>query len=46
MVDEDDLDLATSARVPEELLDFDVRVWDEGVVVYLGTANPDVFLRV
>ena len=43
-VDEGDLDLATSDRVPEELLDFDVRVWGDGdVVVYLGTENPDVF---
>ncbi len=44
MVDEGDLDLATSDRVPEEVVDFDVRVWDGGsVVVYLGTENPDVF---
>ena len=44
MVDEGDLDLATSDRVPEELVDFDVRVWSDGsVVVYLGTENPDVF---
>ena len=44
MADEGDLDLATSDRVPEELVDFDVRVWGDGsVVVYLGTENPDVF---
>ena len=29
--------------MPETIKDFDVRVWKEGVVIYLGTENPDVF---